>query len=47
LMSEELLDGDLTYPDDGPLLILPEKKEVKVTYKPDSIDEKQKDEQEE
>ncbi|MHA1301845.1 MAG: hypothetical protein ACTSO9_20695 [Candidatus Helarchaeota archaeon] len=45
LMAEELLDGDLEYSENGPLIIFPEKKEIKVTYKPDA-DEKNEEIQE-
>ncbi|NVM01876.1 MAG: hypothetical protein HWN67_06050 [Candidatus Helarchaeota archaeon] len=36
LMADELLDGHFDYPDDGPIFVLPEKKEIKVRYIKDS-----------
>lgn len=46
LIADELLDGEIKYPDEeeevasDPILILPEKKEVKVKYIKDSKNDK-------
>jgi len=49
LMGDELLDGEIKYPEDNgdPILILPEKKEIKVSYINDSKNKKEEDQEEE
>ncbi|MFX0135684.1 MAG: hypothetical protein ACFFDN_18715 [Candidatus Hodarchaeota archaeon] len=41
LIADELLDGHFEYPDNGPIFVLPEKKEIKVKYVKDSKQNKE------
>ncbi|MFX1449955.1 MAG: hypothetical protein ACFFCM_03865 [Promethearchaeota archaeon] len=44
LLADELLDGNFEYPDEGPIFVLPEKKEIKVTYVKNSNEKLEKKE---